>query len=1777
MKMNKLIVRGEKQVNLTTADPAAALTLSETYVISNATRGADTEKHVVTLDKDQVVEFVFEDNTVWMSSDETIQDLFPEAAAVKKRDATDGFEIPSTMQLPSETRGVVADVALKLLHVFTKKAVQKSVKALAADLEKKQLDNKSGLYRLDPSFNFQTDIASNSNKPFLLFLHGTASSTSSSFGEMMGTDLWKYIVQNYGPNVLAFQHETLTKSPLKNVAELISQLPANAALHIISHSRGGLVGDILSRFCIDNENNAGFSTDEVNYLKKMNRQDDIKNIDAINTAIKNKNIIVQKFVRVACPANGTTLASERMDHFFNISFNLIGLATGAVTNPIYIAFKNLLTAVIDAKDDVDVLPGLEAMNPDSAFIKVLNYPRPQASIDSPLMVVAGNSKLSLSFKALAIIAGKLFFSADNDLVVNTASMYNGTKRLKTVQYFFDEGGTVDHFHYFKNPKTNAAILLALQSAAETIVPGFSKLEQGAAIADRNVLLNLDGGQVFKNTVTGKRPIVVMVPGIMGSNLAKNGKLIWINYLRFLGGDLAGLKMSEAGIDAPSIMRSSYKKLADYLGGTYDVVTFAFDWRQQLNDSAKLFNTKINELLAYGQPIKIIGHSMGGVLVRDFIIHNTDTWQKLNASPGFRLLFLGSPLGGSFRIPYVLFGKDPIIDKLSKIDLLHSKKELLDVFGGFPGLLSLLPLSTDAANDFANENTWQKMLAGCGDASLLDVKKTIKPLLKAFGAYRDFINDNAASIDYSNAVYIAGRDKATPCGYELDDNNSLSFLSTAAGDSSVTWDSGIPKKMIDGNTVYYSETSHGALANDESIFTAISEIIANGSTLLLKKTRPSIRGEQLIFRTPKVNDFDFSAEGVENTLLGIGEEKKTIPGSSALKVSISNGDLKYASYPLVAGHFMNDGILYAEKAIDYNMHGALNERYQLGLYPGEIGSSEVIVTHQSDFNGAIIVGLGDPGRLTAYQLTQSVEQGVAKYLLNINSKAPYTQNSINMERIGISALPIACAYGGLSVEKSIRAIIMGVQNANNKIRQLLLDRAKTATTIEFIEQYQDRALNILYVLNEIEKEEDQTLNIVFEKKRLKKLLGSRERLPIDSSDEWWTRINVQQKEYNIKNSALKGLQFNISTGGAREEQRDLLTGREMIQELVNEMSGDNRWSPKLAKTIFELLVPNDFKEQLKKQSNINWIVDKDTASYPWELLQDSTNNAKPLCINAGMVRQLATQDYRVKINLASKNTALVIGDPDLKGFVTQLPGALQEGEMVADVLKANDYDTTKILRGSASDIIQAMFSGEYKIIHLAGHGMFDDDPSKQSGMVIGNNVFLSTREISQMSVVPELVFVNCCYLGKTDGAAETLFRNRFKLAANIGTQLIENGVKVVIAAGWAVDDAAALDFTKEFYKNMFEGDEFGQAVQQARRVIFDKYGKSNTWGAYQCYGDQFYTLTKGFARRKQKEYVIAKEAEIDLANLLNKLEVAGYTVEGLVAELNGISTGVDKADIRNGAITEKEAMIFAGLCMYKEAVQKYESLLKMENASFSFAAMEQYCNIRPKYYVSEFLKLTKNRPVFLKDMDTVLNDLNILIKYSPTSERLNLLASAYKRKAILNSLKSQKISAYKDAAAYYAKSYATKKNAYALANWFELEYVLMMAGDKRKWGQTIKHAHYSYALPSLKDAVKEIETSLDALKTAAAEMNYWDLVSAGNLPLCLLMLNYKSGDEMPPKYETVFSIYQDIWNRAGSLGQKKGSIEHWLFLIDALTTSKKPAAKAIQKIITQLKTQLEKTI
>jgi CHAT domain-containing protein len=81
-----------------------------------------------------------------------------------------------------------------------------------------------------------------------------------------------------------------------------------------------------------------------------------------------------------------------------------------------------------------------------------------------------------------------------------------------------------------------------------------------------------------------------------------------------------------------------------------------------------------------------------------------------------------------------------------------------------------------------------------------------------------------------------------------------------------------------------------------------------------------------------------------------------------------------------------------------------------------------------------------------------------------------------------------------------------------------------------------------------------------------------------------------------------------------------------------------------------------------------------------------------------------------------------------------------------------------------------------------------------------------------------------------------------MAANIVEEFIKMGVRAVIAAGWSIDDAAASYFARTFYRHLLEGRAFGKAVLEARRATFAQHPETNTWSAYQCYGDPQFVLS-----------------------------------------------------------------------------------------------------------------------------------------------------------------------------------------------------------------------------------------------------------------------------------------------------------------------------------------------
>ncbi len=160
---------------------------------------------------------------------------------------------------------------------------------------------------------------------------------------------------------------------------------------------------------------------------------------------------------------------------------------------------------------------------------------------------------------------------------------------------------------------------------------------------------------------------------------------------------------------------------------------------------------------------------------------------------------------------------------------------------------------------------------------------------------------------------------------------------------------------------------------------------------------------------------------------------------------------------------------------------------------------------------------------------------------------------------------------------------------------------------------------------------------------------------------------------------------------------------------------------------------------------------------------------------------------------------------------------------------------------ASEVLAALYGQPYRIVHISAHGVFDlphRDGRRRSGVVLSDGLLITAAEIAAMETVPELVVLSCCHLGQIDAPVhDATVRDANKLAASVAGELIEIGVRCVVAAGWAVDDPQAQLFGETFYRCLLQQHlPFGDAVHQARRAVWERKPDDITWGAFQAYGD-----------------------------------------------------------------------------------------------------------------------------------------------------------------------------------------------------------------------------------------------------------------------------------------------------------------------------------------------------
>ncbi|WP_338849766.1 CHAT domain-containing protein [Massilia sp. W12] len=1699
----------------------------------------------------------------WMRAEEAAQLMHtgqPQEMQAKQESLV--CELDVTRAAPRKSRGEVQIKALDSLRFDLKES---SARNLAGWVELRNLSlRKAGLFQLDLGANdpvLQETIAPavQDGGPILLFIHGTASSTAGSFAGLWQGDVAApaahVLHARYGARCLAWEYLSITRGPIENTLALAKALPDGAELHVVSHSQGGLLGELLclaqaqalppdaaSLFARDRNIATNWGWQPLDSVANGYQQQ-WRDLQELFQVLQQKRLRITRFVRVACPALGTTLASGRLDRWLSVirSVALLGMQNLFADN--LLAF---LLAVIKERTDPRTLPGTEAMMPGSALQRLLNHPAMHSQSD--LAVIAGDIENASGFAWLAMMLSDRFFASRHDLVVNTGSMYGGMRRpAGTARALFDAGREVNHFNYFKNPRTVRGLLAALQR--DDVL-----WQQFTPIMEEQREAPVRG--VAPAALDGKRPVLLLIPGLMASHLQSRNNRVWLDMVQLAGGGMGDLRMDAPDVKAGEALATYYGDFINFMQNSHEVLVWPYDWRLAQAENARLLHEYLKplapQLKQSGQALRIFAHSLGGMVVRQLSALYSPLWNELNDLPGFRLIMLGTPNLGSYQSVRMIVGQHQLPGWLGLLDLSHDTEEIQRIINQYASSTDLLPMR-DNQYDFTDPATWEQLRRESGGNWPLPEPECLARARKTREALA------RARLNPANTIYLAGQDSHTPYAMALEKSDSLFggntqeivFYSTARGDGTVPWDLG----MLPGIPAYYvPDVGHDQLLNCAQFFPAYLELAREGKTRVLLSEEPQTRSAEHTGPREKIAPDHMHYQATLDNFGGSSGRVKRRQAANLktqkISVNVRHGDLAYALYPVVVGHYQGDTIVSAESSLDQKLDGALRERLRMGVYPGRCNTWHAFIAPAPQMRpgGALVVGLGKVGELSVGTLEAGLSSALVDFALqaaNLQARQllPKEEQLFEVQQgvtqTALSFLLIGTGAGGISVQDSVSVILRSVKKANQRLAAGRPQKSRIAK-IEIVELFHDVALSAADALHSVMLDPELRAEFQWNEAQVIDSGSGYYRARYEEAQSWWQRTEIS---FDAKRQELR---YVALTKRARAEQSLIAGQMQLARQFVREATHGSARNQEISRTLFEMLIPNRLKEFAPDRQDLVLVLDEESAWFPWEMMEDRWNGAEaePPAVAAGLIRQLKTVDFRSQVSDGASRRALVVGNPAncrLNGkALTDLPGARNEAQRVASLFnKRRGIDVEHKIDCNAQDIMIALHADAYRILHLAGHGVHEfaishsaqgdcesclqplpAQNSTLSGMVIGDGILLTAADIEQMRHVPDLVFINCCHLGQTTG--RKLEHNG--LAANLAAQFIRMGVRAVVAAGWEVDDSAACAFAERFYDAMLDGEPFGQAVKLARKHIHTNFPQVNTWGAYQCYGDPDFRLRAddNLSRRQHvPDFLSPQEMKLELDNLGQRARFGHAQARHVDAVLKRIPPGLEENWLKRADIATALGLAWGELQNFAKALDMLEQALAADSATLPVSALEQRANFKARLALQQFNQACANNADNLEDvrlqslekLATAEAELTRLLDFGPTMERYVMLASTAKRRALVCAAASEREALLQTMRSYYAKA-QVEGQARKLSSQHPTLCLLML------------DVLMAPELPLPQSEVRRIAASCDEIYNREKESNRSapDFWAASALPQSLLIKSLANG-QLPKHCEQIIKALQ----------------------------------------------------
>ena len=763
--------------------------------------------------------------------------------------------------------------------------------------------------------------------------------------------------------------------------------------------------------------------------------------------------------------------------------------------------------------------------------------------------------------------------------------------------------------------------------------------------------------------------VVVIPTLLGSELTAfspggGQEPIWFNMRRLLADGIDRLRIEEAGspgtdgeeLRPTGVLKRYYGELLLALAGRWNVQSFPYDWRRDLNESARCLAAWLEKKFP-GQPVHLIGFGMGGQLARAFVARHADQWRRMwdgNPRPGPagraadpgrhcqpRLIRGGPDAGRGRRVreqagpaqglarPRRSAQGDPLVPR----DLSDASRPLV-----VPGSRAVVSAHTYSDLESVDIDVPQRNL---------DSAHRFHEVLRRV-------------VDADRMHAILGYGQATVCG--IRDFAGLdrfeAYQITDRGDGMVPVDMG----LLAGVRSSFVCGDHAELTTNREIVAALDELLSAGcsdrldddpgpgailgSAQILAQSRDQeLRRTEELARSLK-QDENHSQTGVDYHLEASfmrdllssrkGVARRSVTPSVLMKhprveLSLVHGKLAHLEYDryrtrrsqlpmdaIAVGHYLGVKPAGAERELDEAISRAildlapeqpikesdlvLTQYSERGILKGELGQP-FFLPDPRDHTGRRVIavaGMGVPGRFGWPELTV-----LARELC-------WSVGRLGKRHLAIEAM--GTRYGNIPLADVIRAWIRGLKHAvtgtleseNRHIERLMLvlpdprlmEAAHAAILAEINQLEDQRRLDVFFDEFTDEKldfyaEEGFKLDELEMKEELRR--RRQRRSPKPEAELMPTRVTL----------ALEGnsYHFGALTSEASVPERAVPLDPVLVQQANARLAAEDDPDRQFAKGQFlrRLLVPEDLRRALDTPAPLVMMLDRETAKIHWEMV------------------------------------------------------------------------------------------------------------------------------------------------------------------------------------------------------------------------------------------------------------------------------------------------------------------------------------------------------------------------------------------------------------------------------------------------------------------------------------------------------------------------------------------------------------------------------------------------